>query len=659
MNTFARALALHNRGEFAAAEPLYREIVAAAPADADALGQLGVLLAESGRAGEGEDFIRRALAARPGDAGAWNNLGTILSRLGRAEEAWRAYGEALRLEPENPRTLSNAGGALKSLGRLDRAAAHYQRALAIEPGSAEILSNYGNVLLDLGRAAEAISAQRKALEHNPDYPQAWNNLGVALKRGGRYQDALRALIRAVELAPGYGDALNNLGEVLKERGQAAEALEFYRRAMEAEPGKPTFAGNFLLTLNAAPGIEAELVAREHRLWGQRFADHLIPVSAPAPSGRPDDANIDPERVLRVGYVSADFRRHSVACFIEPVLRHHDRGQVHVTCYFSGNRPDAVTERLKGMADEWRDIGGMTDRAAAKMIGEDGIDILVDLAGHTDANRLLLFALKPARVLATWLGYPNTTGLKAMDYRLTDEWADPPGSGGDLYSEELIRLEGGFLCYSPPDDAPEPAWTPPGEGGRPFTFGSCNNLAKVTPRVIETWAAILAARPDACLLLKAKALGDGGTKKRIAGMFEGHGIDGRRIRMRGWITDKSHLAVYDLIDVALDTFPYAGTTTTCEALWMGAPVVSLAGDRHAGRVGVSLVNQAGLRGLAADLIAETKSGYAKRALALACDPARLAALRREIRTNMAASPLMDGAAFSRRLEAAYRRMKAAM
>lgn len=626
----------------------------AAPDDADTLGQQGVLMAESGRTREAEDLIRRALAVRPGDAGTWNNLGTILSRLGRAEEAWQAYSEALRLEPGNPRTLSNAGGALKALGRLDQAVAHYQRALAMEPDQAEILSNYGNVLLDLGRVDEAITAQQKALKDNPDYPPALNNLGVALKRRGRYLDALRALTRAVELAPGYGDALNNLGEVLKERGQAAEAITFYRRAMEAAPGEPTFAGNFLFTLNAVDDAPAEMVAREHLSWGERFADHLTP----APAGRIHDAGHDPERVLRIGYVSADFRRHSVACFIEQVLRHHDRGQVHVTCYFSGNRPDAVTERLNSLADEWRDIGGMADEAAAKIVHEDGIDILADLAGHTDGNRLLLFALKPAPVLVTWLGYPNTTGLRAMDYRITDGWADPPGDGDDLYSEELVRLEGGFLCYAPPEDAPEPAWTPPGENGRPFTFGSCNNLAKVTPQVIETWAEILRARPDACLLLKAKALGDEGTAKRIAGMFERHGIDGGRIRMRGWITDKSHLAVYDLIDVALDTFPYAGTTTTCEALWMGAPVVTLAGDRHAGRVGVSLINQAGLCGPAADFIAETRPSYVARAIALADDPGRLLALRREIRAEMAASPLMDGPAFSRRLETAYRRMYAA-
>ncbi len=627
----------------------------AAPDDADALNQKGVLLAESGRADEGEGFIRRALAVRPGEAGTWNNLGTVLSRLGRAGEAWEAYREALRLEPENPRTLSNAGGALKALGRLDQAVAYYERALEMEPDSAEILSNYGNVLLDLGRPIEAISAQQKALELDPDYPPALNNLGVALKRRGRYGDAMRALARAVELSPAYGDALNNLGEVMKESGQAAEALVFYRRAMEVAPNQPTFAGNFLFTLNAVDDVEAKLVAREHRNWGERFADHM------APAGRPDDADFEPDRVLRVGYVSADFRRHSVACFAEPLLRHHHRNMVHVTCYFSGNRPDAVTERLKGMADAWRDIGGMADEAAAAMIGEDKIDILVDLAGHTDGNRLLLFALKPAPVLATWLGYPNTTGLRAMDYRITDGWADPPGKGDDLYSEKLVRLEGGFLCYAPPGDAPDPAWTPPveaGKNGRPFTFGSCNNLAKVTPRVIETWAEILRARPDARFLLKAKALGDEGTAKRIAGMFERHGIDGRRIGTRGWITDESHLAVYDLIDVALDTFPYNGATTTCEALWMGAPVITLAGDRHAGRVGVSIINQAGLCGPAAGLIAESRPGYVARALALAGDPERLAAMRREIRAKMAASLLMDGPAFSRRLEAAYRRMDAA-
>jgi predicted O-linked N-acetylglucosamine transferase (SPINDLY family) len=355
--------------------------------------------------------------------------------------------------------------------------------------------------------------------------------------------------------------------------------------------------------------------------------------------------------LKVGYVSPDFRTHSVSHFVEPLLRGHDRHEVEVFCYAEVARPDAVTASLKGFADHWQETVGLSDNALAERIRADGIDILVDLAGHTANNRLPLFALRPAPVQVTWLGYPNTTGLETIQYRLVDAVTDPSGEADAWASEALVRLKDGFLSYSAGRNTPATTAPPCLEAGV-VTFGSFNNPAKMSPSTLDAWATLLSRLPHAKLLLKGKPFADSAARAMVLANLTKRGVAAERVELAPWSPGiDAHLATYNRVDIALDPFPYNGTTTTCEALWMGVPVVTLCGDRHAGRVGASLLTQVGLT----ELIASSVEEYVEIAGGLAADPGRLNEMRRTLRPRMAASPLCDGRSFARRVEAAYRAM----
>jgi predicted O-linked N-acetylglucosamine transferase (SPINDLY family) len=354
--------------------------------------------------------------------------------------------------------------------------------------------------------------------------------------------------------------------------------------------------------------------------------------------------------LHIGYVSPDFRAHSVAFFFEPLLEKHSKSSFRIFCYSDVMRPDFVTRRLQPLASVWRDVRHLSDKQLAAQIQADGIDILVDLAGHTAGNRMSVFTRRPAPVQVSWLGYPNTTGLSAMDYRLTDSWADPPGETESLHTETLVRLPGGFLCYDPHNDSVTESVSRDENG--PITFGSFNNLAKVTPEVISVWSALLTQVPDARLLLKTKPLRDEAVREHVYSLFREQGIARDRVELTGWVPGRGdHLGLYSRVDIGLDTFPYNGTTTTCEALWMGVPVITLAGHVHAGRVGVGLLSQVGLT----ELIARDRADYVALAGQLAGDRDRLAALHGGLRTRVSASALCDARAFAGHVEAAYRNM----
>lgn len=384
----------------------------------------------------------------------------------------------------------------------------------------------------------------------------------------------------------------------------------------------------------------EAIAAAHRSWGQRCTVFLLP---PIPNQH------DSNRRLRVGYVSPDFRQHSVAYFIEPILAHHDPEQIETVGYANVAVPDTVTDRLRSLTNEWCDVYHLNDDRFAERVRADGIDILVDLAGHTGSNRLPVFARKPAPIQVTYLGYPNTTGLDCMDYRLTDAWADPPGLTDDYYTEELIRLPGCFLCYNPPITAPPVMELPAKTIGR-ITFGSFTNLPKLTPEVIALWSPILHAVPTARLILKVRWFEDEPIRTRYLAMFAEHNIDSTRVKLIGLIPDTNHhLAFYGNIDIALDSFPYNGTTTTCEALWMGVPTIALAGRTHVSRVGFSLLTAVGLP----ELIAANPEEYVALAVALAADWNQLAQLRASLRKRVAGSPLYDAIAHTRSIEAKYR------
>jgi protein O-GlcNAc transferase len=472
---------------------------------------------------------------------------------------------------------------------------------------------------------------------------AYNALGIGLLRLGHVVPAVENFERALAISPDSVDAHNNLAAALMEQGRIEDALEHSRQALALDPSSAVSHSTYLLGLHYSANYSPAVIRAAHAQFAARFATPPIPLAGHARQSR------DPNRRLRVGYVSADFRAHSVAYFIEPVLKAHDRRLFEVTCYANVAQPDWMTARLRGHADHWRSVANTNDEDLAAQIQSDRIDILVDLAGHTAGNRLLAFARKPAPVQVTYLGYPDTTGLAAMDFRVTDAWADPVGETELLYSEELSRLPSGFLCYQPPPDAPEPSHV--GSRGR-VTFGFLNELSKVNERVISRWAAILRRTPQSKLLIKAVGLSHAQVRERILRQFEDHAVPAERLDLRGRLPSVvDHMRVYNEVDIVLDSFPYNATTTNCEALWMSVPFVTLAGRSHVSRVGTSLLSRLGLR----ELIAQSEEDYVDIAVDLAADASRLDSLHATLRERMAASTLCDAARVTHSLEDAYRAM----
>ena len=605
----AVAIQHHRAGRLADAEQLYEQILALDPAHARALHLLGFLAYQSGRNDRAVALIGKAIEQNPADASCHSDLGLALQADGRFEEAATAYGRALALDPQ-------------------LAQAHY---------------NLGNALQEMGRLSDAVSCYERALGLRPDYAEAHCNLGIAFRKQGKLAEALPCFGRALALKWDYPGAHSNLGNVLLDQGRLDAALAAYRRALGLDPNHLPAHTALLLSLNYHAAIAIETLVAEHRNFDAQHARRLLPVPAFHANDR------SPDRRLRIGYVSPDFRAHSVAWFLEPVLRTHDRGAVDLFCYAELAQPDSVTAILRPLADQWRMTYGRSDAAVAAQIRADAIDILVDLAGHTAGNRLLVLARKPAPVQVSWLGYPATTGLSAIDYRLVDAVTDPPGTADGQASEQLVRLPGGLLCYGPPRDLRAPL-PPPCLASQAVTFGSFNNPAKLSEASLDAWAALLRQLPTARLLLKGKPFCDEATRALTLARFAERGIAAERIELVGWLANPAeHMMLYDRIDIALDPFPYNGTTTTCEALWMGVPVVSLRGDRHAGRVGASLLGQVGLP----ELVADSFEHYLAIAAGLAANPQGLATLRSSMRARMLSSPLCDVSGFTRELEQTYR------
>ena len=521
----------------------------------------------------------------------------------------------------------------------------FRQLVELMPNEARAHFNHARALGDLGRHAEAEQALRRALQLMPDLPQAHTNLGNLLTRAGRLEEAEPFLRQAAQLQAGLWRTHFNLATLLQRRGRLAEARQSVERALTlAVDAVEAHQLRLLLALYDGGTEDAALFDLHRRAAGAIARQSRLPT--------PRHANFPgPDRRLRVGYVSPDLRAHSVAYFIEGVLAAHDRRQVEVLCYSDTDRPDEVTAQLRSLADHWRDSRAMDNDQLAAAIVADRIDILVDLAGHTRDNRMALFARKPAPLQASWIGYPATSGLDTIDFRFTDAIADPPGLSEALHSETLVRLKPCFLAYQPPDYAPEPGDCPALRGEAPV-FGSFNNIAKLSPATIELWAALLAAVPEASLVLKSSGVADRQSFERFSGDFARLGVAPSRVRFLPFAPDLAeHLRQYRQVDVALDTFPYNGTTTTCEALLMGVPVIALAGppSRHAARVGQSLLHAAGLDAL----VAADRDAYIAQAAALVRDRTRVGQLRRELRGQLLDSPLCDAPRLTRQVEAAYR------
>ena len=673
---FNLANALAATGEREEAARCYREVLAARPDFADATANLAALVL-SDRAGteadvliaglierdprsrtalmllgrrrivqerwaEAEVALRRALEAGADDADVHQLRGLSRFRMGDAAGAVEAYRQALAIAPDLVAAANGLGVALQACGDLGAASEVLRAVARRRPEDSDILTNLGTVLVARGEVDEGIALLRKSTRLDPTDATAFSNLGYALFLIGHLGEAITACEAAVRLKPGYADAYSNLGIALGNQGRLAEATAAFEHALALDPDHGGSFSNLLFLGNYDPDIPLAALAERHRGFGRRNENAAV---------LRHEIDRDPGRRLRIGYVSPDFRQHSVAYFAEPLLTAHDPGAVEVICYAAVKKPDDVTERLQSRAGAWRNIVGMSDAAAADCIRADRIDILVDLAGHTAGNRLGIFARKPAPVQATYIGYPNTTGLARVDYRLTDASADPPGEDESLYTERLYRLPRCFLAYRPPAEAPPIAARPSLAAGR-VTFGSFNALPKVNARTVATWAAILDAVPGARFILKNASLVDPATQARYRDLFAAHGVAAERVDLVAYMQERGgHLGFYNRIDIALDTFPYNGTTTTCEALWMGVPVVTFRGQRHAARVGASLLDAVGLD----ELVAPSVEAYVALARDLAAQPERLAAISRSLRGRLQASPLLDAQGLARAVEDAYRKM----
>jgi predicted O-linked N-acetylglucosamine transferase (SPINDLY family) len=621
----------------------YRQTLHNRPDLADAHNALGALLIDMDRPKEAEAAVRKALAIRPEFPAALNNLGNALLANHQPAEALVVYTKARQLQPDNPLVYYNAGHALKDLGRLEQSIAAFRHALALKPDDAKSANGLGMVLGTAAQHEEAVAAFRRAIEIDPKFTEAFNNLGNTLNMLNRHGEAIEILQRAMAINPNLASIHNSMAIVMINMGRLDEGIESFRRAVELDPRDSLVQCNLVFCAHYLHGDKGALTLAEAQRWDSRHAEPLRKEIAPHANSR------DPNRRLRIGYVSNDFRDHSVSRFLQPLLQNHDHRNFEIICYSDVRHPDPTTTLLRGCADQWHEVMNMTDESLVETIRGHGIDILIDLMGFTSRNRMLAFARKPAPIQISYLGHPGTTGLATMDYRLTDSLSDPLGMTEEFYSETLLRLPRTNWCFTPPPNVPEVV-PPPVSRGQPLCFGSFNKYAKATPQVLDLWAEILKTVKGSRLFLKDRAMADPATRERTYGEFERRGIERERLQVGAFDLDlPSHFGMYGQVDIALDPFPYNGTTTTCEALWMGVPVVTLAGVTHIARVGVSLLTNVGLP----ELIASSPEQYSSIAVNLAESRPRLENLRRKLRDQMRSSPLMDGPRFARDVEAAYR------
>lgn len=560
---------------------------------------------------------------------------------GRLAEAERGYRHILQQQPEHSDSLHLLGVIALQTGNLEPALELVQRAIDLRPDGAVYRNNLGRILEGLGRVEDATRAYEAAIELDPASAEPFNNLGHLLEQQDRPAEAEARYRKAIELNPEYAEPHTNLGNVLKDRGELDAAIAAYRRAIALRPDLSPLHSNLLLTLHYHPGYAPADLAREHRKWADR---HVTPLES---GRRPHRNDPEPDRRLRIGYVSPDFREHAVARFILPLLEKHDGRQVEVFAYSDATSRDRVTELIGAHVDQWRDVAMLSHAQLADTVRDDRIDILVDLAAHSAHNRLLAFARKPAPVQVTYLAYCSTTGVDAIDYRLTDRFLDPPGEDLSHYTERSVCLPDCYWCYSAPALPPEVLPTSARRSGPP-TFGCLNNFAKVTAPTLELWIELLRRVPEARLLLYAR--GDH-HRERVREALRRAGLAESRLTFVGRQPFVDYLETYREIDVGLDPVPWGGGTTTCDALWMGVPVVSLAGRTPVSRGGSTLLSNVGLE----RLVARSDEQYVDLAAGLMHDTQRLAALRRELRNRLESSPVMNAHQFARDLEGAFREM----
>ncbi len=669
---FTRALAAHQSGDYAAAEGGYRQLLDGFPDHAAGLSNLGSVVARRGAADEAERLYQRAIAADPNQLDARFNLGNLYRRLKRFPEATAQYEDVLRAVPNAPLALVNLGLTVSEAGNWPRAVECFARAATVAPDLPDALLLLGEALARCGRRDEAVRAFResvarfpdaprghhnlgvhlaaagatadalaafdRALELNPEYAEAHNARGVALELLGRTDDALGAYRAALRVRPAFAEALANLGASLGQQGQYADAADALRRSLELAPN-PVAQSALLANRVFSAAVPAAALRDEHVAWAAAYADPLA--GGPPPRPRPPAA---PGRV-RLGYVFGEFRSRAACGFLDALLARHDRTRFHVTAYANTARQDEPFQQLRRLADVWRPVARVNDERLAEQVRADEIDVLVDLNGHTSGNRLLAFARKPAAVQVGLFGYPATTGMRAMDFHVTDAVTDPPGRADALYVEKLLRLPDLGWVYVPPPAAPHPGARPAARG-RSFTFGCLNHPGKLSDPCVDAWAAVLNAVPKSRLVLLA---GESvASAEALAARFTARGVASERLELVYRLPAADYLDAYRPLDLALDPFPYNGGVTTCDALWMGVPVLTVAGGDARGRQGVSIMNALGLP----EFVADSPDQLVTLAATWADQRESLADLRGTLREIVAQSAVTAVATYVAQLETAY-------
>ena len=611
----------------------------------EAQNNLGEALATQGKFSEAVIYYQGALAINPGFILARYNLGNALRKNGDPEAAIATYHRILESDPNHTMAIYNLGLTLDGMDELDKAVDCYRRALSLSPNHSEVQIDLGNVLRRQGDNDAAITCLQQVLDSDPCYPIALYNIGLVYFDIQKFSQAADYIQRALVINPNQKIMHNRLGLALKDMGRMAESLAHFRKALEIDPTYSIAHSNFLLYLNYAPGYERPEIFLEHQRFNARCVAHENDLSVFRNSR-------NPKRRLKIGYISPDFRNHANARFFEPVLAHHSHEQFEVFCYYTDSRVDNDTQRLRQYADHWTDCAELTDDVLFDQLKRDQIDILVDLAGHTANHRLPVFARKPTPVQVAYLGYPNTRGLPAIDYRITDRHIEPEGDADRFSSESLIRMPESWYCFRPSDRSPPVNKLPAIQNGY-ITFGSLNQYCKTNSDVLDLWAQVLQSVPKSKLLVNThtRSLSDPLIREPFELHFDRFGISPDRLILDDERPSDSYLRTYHRIDIGLDTFPHTGGSTTCEALWMGVPVITLVGERLVARMSLSILSTLGLT----ELTAQTQEEYVDICIKVAADMTHLQNLRTSMREKMQSSALMDPGTFTHQLEATYRKM----
>ena len=641
--------ALNDQGKLDAAVESYRKALSIKPDFAEAHSNLGIALQQQGKLDAAIESYQKAASIKPDFAEVHSNLGIALQQQGKLDAAVESCRKALSIKPDFAEVHSNLGIALKDQGKLEAAIESYHKALSIKPNFAEAHSNLGNALKDQGKLDAAIENYLEALSISPHDAKAYSNLGLALNDQGKLDAAIENYLKALSIRPDYAEAHYNLGNALKDQGKIDAAVESYRKALSIKPDYAEAYSNLLFVYGYHALVDPHEYLAQARNWEQacvpaqdrQAARHRVFQRSPRAGRR-----------LRVGYVSGDYRQHSVSYFVEQLFTHHDRTRIELFAYSTQGQRDAVTDRLQALAEHWVPLVGIPDAAIRERIEADGIDVLIDLSGHTRHDRLGVFARRAAPVQAHYLGYFASTGLTEMDYWIGDEILTPAGTDSH-FSEQVWRLPRVWLSYDGKAGAPLIDWHPAQDGT--VRLGSFNNLGKLTAATLALWAKALHALPEGKLLLKTKELSAISNRQRILDAMSGHGILPDRIELQDssvtpdWF---AHMAYYDRLDIALDPVgAVGGGTTNCDALWMAVPVIGLKGDRMASLMTTSMLNAIGRP----EWIAHSEAEYIDKVVALARDVEQRKAIRSSQRSRMASSPLCDARGLAMSLENAYSEM----